>query len=77
MTQIKLPKQDAGSKTRPKFTEFDKLQNKIASSVDKLVKTKLEVFAQTVLVNMPDFKKKKDEEIAKGLAHLAEHIYKM
>ena len=69
--RIKAPEKDC------KRAEINKLENTIGRSLDKLIKTKLEVFAQTVLVNMPNFKKKKDEEIAKSLERIAQHIYDM
>ncbi len=75
--KIKMPIQDLGTATRPKLGEIGQLQNRIASSIDKLLKTKLEIFAETVRVNMDELKKKNEDEIIISLEHMVQHIYKM
>ncbi len=72
-----MPTQDLGTPTRPKLGEIGQLHNRIASSIDKLLKTKLEIFAETVRVNMHELKKKDEDEIIKSLEHMVQHIYKM
>ena len=72
-----MPIQDLGTATRPKLGEIGQLQNRIASSIDKLLKTKLEIFAETVRVNMDELKKKNEDEIIISLEHMVQHIYKM
>lgn len=72
-----MPTQDLGTSTRPKLNEIGQLHNRIASSIDKLLKTKLETFAETVRVNMHELKKKDEDEIIKSLEHMVQHIYKM
>ena len=74
---MELPKEDLGTKTRPKLGETGKLVNRVASSIDKLIEYKLEAFAQTVLVNMSEFKKRNEEEVKKGLERIKNHIIKM
>lgn len=66
-----------GSKGKNNLTECEKLQNRVAGAIDKLLKTKLEIFADVVRVNMPELKKKSDAEIVKSLQHMIEHIYKL
>lgn len=74
---MKVITEDLGTKTRPKLGETGKLVNRVASSIDKLIEHKLEIFAQTVHVNMPEFKKKNKEELKKSLEHIKNHIIKM
>lgn len=62
---------------KSKLNDLDKLKRKISLSIEKTVQYKLDAFADSVRVNMDILKKKKDEDVAKILEKIKQHIYNM
>jgi hypothetical protein len=62
---------------KSKLNDLDKLKRKVSLSIEKTVQYKLDAFADSVRVNMDILKKKKDEDVAKILEKIKQHIYNM